>query len=136
MKIRNLVMLSGVLFGLVTLNGCALFLVGAAAGAGAGGVSYMSNELRTTQNVSVDTAWKAANATMQELQFPIIQDKSVKDATGGTLYGHNAKDQSIRIQLLRQSDSVTEIRVRVGTFDTTANRETARLMYDKMKARF
>ncbi|HUK81281.1 MAG TPA: DUF3568 family protein [Verrucomicrobiae bacterium] len=135
MKIRSLLLSLGLPVGLVTLNGCALFVVGAAVGAGAGGVSYMSNELRTTQNVTVDAAWKAANAAMQELQFAVIEGKSFKDATGGTLYGHNAKDQPIRIQLLRQSDNVTEIRVRVGTFDTTANRETARLIYDKMKAR-
>ena len=136
MKIRNLAVLFTAFGGIVMLDGCALFLVGAAAGAGAGSISYMSNELRTTQNVTVDGAWKAANAAMQELQFPVIASKSVKDATGGTLYGHNAKDQPIRIQLLRQSDSVTEIRVRVGTFDTDANRETARLIYDKMKTRF
>ena len=136
MKIRNLVALSAMLMGLVMLNGCALFVVGAAVGAGAGGVSYMSNELRATQNVTVNDAWKAANAAMQELQFVVIPGKSVKDATGGTLYGHNAQDQPIRIQLLRQSDSVTEIRVRVGTFDTAANRETAQLIYDKLKTRF
>jgi ABC-type anion transport system duplicated permease subunit len=127
--------LGALLAGIVAAQGCALFLVGAAVGAGAGTVSYMGNELRTTQEVGMDRAWTAANATMQEMQYRVIQDKTVKDATGGTVYARNAKDQPVRVQLIRQSDRVTEIRVRVGTFDTAANRQTAQLFYDKMKAR-
>ena len=119
--------------GMVAAQGCALFLVGAGVGAGAGTVSYLGNELRATQEVNADRAWNAANAAMQDLQFRVIQDKTVKDATGATVYGRNAKDQPVRIQLIRQSDRVTEIRVRVGTFDTAANREIAELFYDKMK---
>jgi hypothetical protein len=125
--------MAAMLAGMVAAQGCTLFLLSAAAGgAGAGTVSYMGNELHVTRGVSVDRAWNAANAAMQDLQFRVVQDKTVKDATGGTLYARNAKDQYINIQLIRQSDSVTEIRVRVGTFDTTANREMAQLVYDKM----
>jgi len=71
---------------------------------------------------------------MRDLQFRVIQYKTVKDATEGSVYAYNAKDQQILIRLFRQSDRVTEIRVRVGTFDTTANREAAQLVYDKLKA--
>jgi len=125
--------MAALLAGIVAAQGCALFLVGAAVGAGAGTISYVGNELRTTQDVNMDQAWNAANAAMQNLQFRVIQDKTVKDATGGTVYARNAKDQPVCIQLVRQSDRVTEVRVRVGTFDTTANREMAQLVYDKMK---
>jgi hypothetical protein len=122
-----------VLASLVAAQGCVLFLVGAAAGAGAGTISYVGNELHATQEVGMDQAWNAAIASMQDLQFRVVQDKTVKDATGGTVYARNAKDQPIIIQLIRQSDRVTEIRVRVGTFDTAANREIAQLIYDKIK---
>ena len=122
------------LAGILASQGCALFLVGAAAGAGAGTVSYMGNELHATQDVSVDRAWTAANAAMQDLQFAIIKDKTVKDLTSGIVYARNAKDQTVSIRLERQSDRMTEIRVRVGTFDTTANRQMAQLVYDKMKS--
>jgi hypothetical protein len=119
---------------MVAAQGCgALFLVGAAAGGGAGAISYVNNELRTTLEVGMDRAWNAAVASMQDLQFRVIQDKTVKDATGGTVYARDAKDQPVIIQLIRQSDRVTEIRVRVGTFDTAANREMAQLVYDKIK---
>jgi hypothetical protein len=125
--------LAALLAGVAAGQGCALFLVGAAAGAGAGTASYMGNELHVTQEVNMDRAWSAANAAMQELQFRIIQDKTVKDATSATVYARNAKDQEVCIRLNRQSDRLTDIRVRVGTFDTTANREMAQLLYDKMK---
>ena len=134
MRAMKWIGMAAMLAGMVAAQGCALFLVGAAAGAGAGTVSYIGNELHVTQEVSMNRAWNAANAAMQDLQFRVVQDKTVKDATGGTLYARNAKDQYIHIQLIRQSDNVTEIRVRVGTFDTTANREMAQLVYDKMRA--
>ena len=124
------------LAGILASQGCALFVIGAAAGAGAGTVSYMGNELRVTQDVGVDRAWAAANDAMQDLQFSIIKDKTVKDLTSGTVYARNAKDQTVTIRLERQSDRMTEIRVRVGTFDTTANRQMAQLVYDKMKSHF
>ncbi len=130
---RWVVMAVGLL-SFVASQGCALFVVGAAVGAGAGTVSYMGNELRSTQEVSLDRAWDAANAAMQDMQYRVIQGETIKDATGGTVYARNAKDQPVRIQLIRQSDRMTEVRIRVGTFDTTANRSTAQLLFDKMKS--
>lgn len=124
---------AAMLASMVAAQGCLLFVAGAAAGAGVGTISYVDNELRATQEVGMDRAWSAALASMQDLQFRVIQDRTVKDATGGTVYARDAKGQPIVIQLIRQSDRVTEIRVRVGTFDTAANREIAQLIYDKIK---
>jgi hypothetical protein len=133
---RKEFVLAAVLFSsLVAAQGCALFVVGAVAGAAAGTVSYVGNELHATQEVSIDRAWSAANGAVQDLQFPVIADKTFKDATGGTLTARTAKDQPVRIQLVRTSDRLTEVRIRVGTFDTAANRSTAQLLWDKMKAR-
>ncbi|MBI3986537.1 MAG: DUF3568 family protein [Lentisphaerae bacterium] len=111
-------------------GGCAMFVVGAAAGAGAGTVSYCGNELRVSRAVSLDRAWEAANAAMKEMTFPIIPLGTNKDGTGGFIQGRNAGDQKVRIRLIRQSDQVTEIRVRVGTFSTAENRNAAQLLYD------
>ena len=115
-------------------QGCALFVVGAAVGAGAGTASYMGNEMRITREVSMDKAWAAANDAVHELQFRIDQSRTAKDALNGTLSAVTVQNQPVRIQLIRQSDRLTEIRVRVGTFDTSANRQSARLVYDKMNA--
>jgi hypothetical protein len=120
---------------LAMTQGCFLFVVGAVAAGAAGTVSYVGNELHVTQEVSVDRAWSAANGAIQDLQFSLITSKTSKDSTGGTLSARNAKDQPVRIQLARTSDRLTEIRIRVGTFDTSENRATAQLIWDKMKSR-
>ena len=135
MRPKELILALVSVFSLVATQGCALFVVGAVAGAAAGTVSYVGNELRVSQEVSIDKAWSAANDAVRELEFSVITGKTYKDATGGTLTARNAKDQEVRVQLIRTSDRVTEIRIRVGTFDTTANRTTAQLVWDKMKAR-
>ena len=134
MRLQNWATGAAMLFGAVVLQGCALLVVGAAVGVGA--VSYVGNELRVTQEVTVDRAWDAAQGALAELKIPIISGKSHKDATGGTLIARNARDQEVQIQFVRQSDRLTEIRVRIGIFDTAANRAAAQLVYDKMRARF
>jgi hypothetical protein len=120
---------------LAMTQGCFLFVVGAVAAGAAGTVSYVGNELHVTQEVSVDRAWSAANGAVQDMQFSVITSKTFKDATGATLTARNAKDQPVRIQLARTSDRLTEIRIRVGTFDTAENRAEAQLLWDKMKSR-
>jgi hypothetical protein len=136
MKPRDLILAVLLVSTLVAAQGCALFVIGAVAGAAAGTVSYVGNELRSTQEVSIDKAWSAANDAVKELQFSVVSGKTYKDATGGTLTARTAKDQEVRIQLVRTSDRLTETRIRVGTFDTTENRTMAQLVWDKMKARF
>jgi hypothetical protein len=122
--------------GLLAAQGCALFVVGAAVGAGVGTASYIGNEFRITREVSMDTAWVAANDAVKELEFRVDQTKTMKDAVTGKLAAMTAQNQPVHIQVLRQSDKMTEIRISVGTFDTTANRQSAQLVYDKMKAHF
>jgi hypothetical protein len=135
MKSKHWVMCAMMLAGMVTLQGCVLFVVGVAAGAGAGAVSYVGNELRVTQEVSLDRAWEAAHGAMQDLQYSVISDESHKDAAGAALMARNSKDQPVRVQLVRQSDSLTEIRIRVGTFTTSENGAAAKLVYDKIRDR-
>ncbi len=120
---------------LLATQGCALFLIGAGAGAAIGVVSYIGNELRVTQDATLNRAWDAATAAMRELEFTIIPAETHKDGLGGILQGQNAKKQRVQIQLIRQTEQTTEIRIRVGEFDTAANKAAALLLYDKLKAR-
>ena len=128
-------MAAGTMAILMLSEGCALFLVGAAAGAGAGTVSYCGNELRVSQAVTVDRAWVAANAAMKDMDFTIIPAETHKDATGGRVQGRNAKDQVVRIEVMHQTDQITDLRVRVGTFNTPDNRSTAQMLYEKLNKR-
>lgn len=135
MKLFRLTISVAILTGMMALQGCALFVVGAAVGAGAGTASYIGNELRVTRQVSLDNAWSAANDAVKELQFHIDRTETVKDAMSGKLTAMTAQNQPVKIRLLRQSDKLTEIRISVGTFDTAANRQSAQLVYDKMSSR-
>lgn len=124
-----------VLTAMALVQGCALLLAGgAAAGVAYGTVKYVDNTLRVTHDVSLDKAWGAANAALQELQMPVTASK--KDGASGKLEARNAQNQPVTIQTIRNTDRVTEIRITVGTFDTSANRTEARQIYDTMKARF
>ena len=129
MKMRLMVLIAVLSGAVVYSTGCALILVGTAAGAG---VSYVGNELRATKEVAVDRAWQAAEYALKELQFPVIS--SQKDATGGILKARNAKDQPVKVRIIRVSDHLTEVRISVGTFSTAENRATAQLIWDKMVA--
>lgn len=135
MKLIQVWLIGAVIAVMVVTQGCALFLIGAGAGTAAGAVSYSGNELQTIQDVGLNRAWDAANAAMKDMEFTIIPAETKKDGSGGVLQGRNAKDQRVRIQLVRQTDNMTEIRIRVGTFETSANKAAAQALYDKLKAR-
>ena len=129
------VFMVAVLTAMALVQGCALLLVGgAAAGAAYGTVEYVNNTLHVTHEVSLDKAWGAANAAVKELQMPVTA--STKDGASGKLEARNAQEQPVIIQTIRKTDSVTEIQITVGTFDSSENRTEARQIYDKMKARF
>ena len=124
-----------VLAGMLLSQGCALLLVGGAiAGATYGTVKYARNTLQVTQDVPLDRAWRGANAALKKLQMPVTA--SSHDGTSGRLVAQNAQNQSVTIQLFRKTDSVTEIQITVGTFDSDQNRSQEQLIYDTMKARF
>lgn len=135
MKLMRWLLVVALIAAAGVFQGCALFVVGAVAGAAGGGVSYLGNELCVTQEVTVDRVWNAAHSAVSELQFSVISTESYKDGTGGTLVSRNAKQQKVKVVMMRQSDRLTEIRIRVGSFNTAANRAAAQLVYDKMKSR-
>jgi hypothetical protein len=135
MKLSKCLMFSVISACLMASQGCALFVVGAAVGAGVGTASYIGNEFQIKREVSLDNAWSAANFAVKDLQFRVDQTKTIKDAMSGNLTAMTAQNQPVKIQVLRKSDKLTEIRISVGTFDTTANRQSAQLVYDKMKER-
>ena len=117
------------------LQGCALLVLGGvAAGATYGTVKYVNNTLQVSQSVSLDKAWEAANGAVNELKMPITS--SAKDGASGKLEAKNSQNQPVVIKLVRKSDTVTQIEVTVGTFDSAGNRTESQQVYDKMKARF
>jgi hypothetical protein len=99
---------------LAFVSGCALFVVGAAAGAGAVGYAWVDGEVKATEGASLDRTWNATLAAMNDLEFPVT-DKT-KDALEANLTARNASNTNISIKLKNLSNTSTEIRIRVGTF--------------------
>jgi hypothetical protein len=99
---------------LALTSGCFLFVVGAAAGAGAAGYAWVDGEVKTTEGFSMNQTWDASLAAMKDLEFTVT-DKS-KDALSGFLAAQSADNKTIKINLKYISKTSTEIRIRVGTF--------------------
>ena len=112
-------------------SGCALFVIGAAAGAGAGTYAYVNGELKETEGVSLDTAYTATLAAMNDLQYAV--ESKPKDGMTATITVRTAADKKIVVTLTKQSATTTEIRIRVGTFGDEA---LSRQVLDKIKSHF
>jgi hypothetical protein len=124
-KIILVTLLSSVL---TLASGCAVLVVGAAAGAGAGAVVWVRGELRSSEAVSFDKAWDASQAGLKDLEYAVTEKQ--KDATEAKLTARGAGDKKIQVTLVKQSGTVTEIRIRVGTF---GDEKISHQILDKIK---
>ena len=113
------------------VSGCAVLLIGGGAAVGAGTVAYIRGELKATEEVSLNRVWSAALTAVKDLGF--AEKEKSKDALSARLVARGADDKNITIRLKRKTDTITEIRIRVGTF---GNESISRLILDKMKRHF
>ena len=109
--------------------GCPAVLVGGAAGGGA--VAYIRGELKTTEEVSLNRAWRAAQTAMSDLEFSIT-DKE-KDAFDARIHASGAGGKAIDVALKKISPTRTEISIRVGLF---GDKSLSRQILKKIKGRF
>ncbi|RLI36162.1 hypothetical protein DRO66_06130 [Candidatus Bathyarchaeota archaeon] len=103
---------------LLVNSGCPAFFIGAGGAAGIGTYAYIVGELKSTEEISLNTAWDATQKAMKDLEFTITSKE--KDAFDGQLIVKGAANKIIKIKLNRQSDTLTEIRIRVGAFGDTS----------------
>ena len=112
--------------------GCpAAVLVGGGAAAGAGSFAYLEGELKSIEGVSLDRAWKATQMAMDDLEFDIIG--KAKDAFDAELSAVGAGGKKTTIALKKISDTVTEVKIRVGTF---GNKALSQDILETMRKRF
>jgi hypothetical protein len=123
--------LAAAVIALLISSGCAMFLVGAGAAIGAGTLAYVEGELQAGDNVGLDHAWSATTQAMEDLKLKVTQQQ--RDELGGQVIARTSDDKKVLIRLKKQSDSVTEFRIRVGTIGDEA---LARLIHDKIKTHF
>jgi hypothetical protein len=79
-----------------------------------GTVVYVRGELQATEEVPLDTAWEATQKAMGDLKFATTS--KAKDALAGELIARRASGKKVTVKLKRQSNTLTEIRIRVGIF--------------------
>ncbi|MGD8985768.1 MAG: DUF3568 family protein [Desulfobacteraceae bacterium] len=115
----------------LTSMGCTAAWVAGGAAAGIGTYKYIKGELESTEKVSLDKAYQATQTAMEDLEFTITSKQ--KDAFDGEVIARRATGKKVTVKLKRQSDSVTQIKIRVGTFgDETISKD----ILDTMKKYF
>lgn len=118
MKTKTWILL-GLLGPLVfTLTGCVAVVVAGAAAAGAGTYAYVKGDLKGTVEASVDQTWAATQSALKELGYLVVeQSKGVND---GELKARSPTDQKVTIKVKRQTETLTDLAIRVGTFGDEA----------------
>ena len=113
-------------------TGCAAVLLGGgAAAAGAGTILFIKGELQSTENVSIDKAWRATVLAVDDLGFVVTSKE--KDAVSAKLNALTADNKEVKITLNRKADKATQIAIRVGTF---GDESLSRLILDKIRERY
>ena len=129
MKGRIFKTIALLLAGIVVLSGCGVLIIGGAAAAGAGTVLYVKGELKSTEESSLQKAWDATLAAMEDLNFVVVQ-RQMGDLAA-RIIARGEADKKISINLTRITDNITEIRIRIGTF---GDETLSRLVLEKIKS--
>ena len=112
MKYRRTVPLLCLIVSMTFLGSCAALVVGGAAGAGS--FAYVSGELKTSENTSLNKGYKATLKAMSSLRYKVT--KSNYDALKGSVVARESGDKKVQVLLKQISDGVTEFKIRVGLF--------------------
>ncbi len=113
------------------LTGClAAAAVGGAAAAGAGTVAYIKGELKATEEATLNKTWEATVAAIDELQFLVVN--KIKDNVSAEIQAKTADNKTVKIQLKRVTDNLTDISIRIGTF---GDESLSRYILSKIEAK-
>jgi hypothetical protein len=129
MKYVRLFFLIGLVGTIVMSIGCPAVIVGGDAGCVT--IAYIKGELKSTEGVSLNRAWKATRIAMRDLEF--LTEEMEKDAFDARLSARGAGGKNIKIALKKLSPTLTEIGIRVGLF---GNESLSRQILEKIKRRF
>jgi len=108
-------------------TGCAVAVVGAAAGAGA--IAYVRGELQSTLDQDYNKTVEATRTALQNLEFAKISEK--KDAIDAELIYRTALDKKIAVTLNKVTDKSTKVKIRV---DLLGDEALSIIILEKIKA--
>lgn len=113
-------------------TGCAAILLGAGVAAGAGTVAYVKGDLESDENVDIEVARGAAASALEAEGYTVVRDTRAK-GTSYTIKGERPGDDSVVVTLESRRDTVTHVKIRVGTFGDEAR---SNRLLEKMRERF
>jgi hypothetical protein len=117
---------------LLALSGCAVLVVGAVLGAVAiGSYLYVNNELSRNYDARLDLCWEAAKKAVREMNLP-IEGAPRMDAQTGEVLSRMSDSRQVRIYLERLTEKSTKIVVRVGDFESDANKGAAQRFHEEI----
>lgn len=99
----------------VSQTGCVAVAVGAAA---AGTVAYVRGQLEASLEGSYDNTVRASNRALAELKFTKVSEKG--DALKTFIVARTAADKKIEVDVIKVSDKVAKVQIRVGVFGDEA----------------
>ena len=106
---------------LLLAPGCVAVVAGAAA---AGTIQYVRNEAVRTYDAPQGATWAATLKSLRDQGYPV--DPSLAEGKKGCALEVN----DVKVWLVKVTPKTTQVRIRVGTFDTNAHREKARRILD------
>lgn len=125
MRRRQVVLIIMLIGSAISISGCVVAAVGAAA---VGTVVYVKGDLETVESKSLDLVYEATLKAMEELELRIIS--KTKDSLSAEVNVRDAQDKKITIKLKAASEETTELSVRIGTF---GDETKSRLIYRKIR---
>lgn len=94
-------------------------------------MARIRGELQTSEAVSLDRAFRAAQLALEELEFSI--DEAGKDAMSAKVTGRGHDDRPAVVRMQRVAEEETRIGVRVGTI---GSEHEATMLLEAMRRHF
>jgi len=108
-------------------SGCFILLAGGAAGTG---VAYAGGDLEALLKADPPAVAEAAEGAFKALEIAKVSAKST--GLDAEIIGRTAQDTRIMVKVVRKTEGVSEISIRVGTF---GDKKLSLAVYDEIKKR-
>lgn len=113
------------------LGGCIIVAAAAVAAVVAlGTYKYVNNELQREYEADYERAWQACTKAVRDLQFHGITEH--KDFGKGTIECYRADESPVRVVLEKVDQKRISLTVRVGTFESDANKSAAQAVHEQV----
>jgi hypothetical protein len=113
------------------MSGCAVLLLGAGAGAGVAGATYVMGKLEDEVNVPVPKAHRATVAALKSLALPI--DKERGDKLAAEVESETADQKKIWISITSLTSSRSKVVIRVGLMgDELRSRQILQAIHSRL----